>query len=54
MSEAKAEPKSESQASAEPEWKIAFMTAKQQAEIELQEIHRAAANRARELLREAS
>lgn len=40
--------------SAEPEWKAVFRRAKQEAEAELQEIHRDAANRARELLRRAS
>jgi uncharacterized membrane protein len=39
---------------AEPEWKTAFKKAKQEAENELQEIHREAANRARALLRRAS
>lgn len=39
---------------AEPEWKTAFRKAKQEAESELQEIHREAANRARALLRRAS
>lgn len=54
MSDAETKSRPESNESVEPEWKIAFMQAKQQAEHELQEIHRDAANRARELLRKAS
>lgn len=38
----------------EPEWKAAFRRAKLEAEVELQEIHRDAANRVRDLLRRAS
>lgn len=44
---------SQAQRDAEPEWKRAFRKAKQEAEVELQEIHRDAANRVRELLRRA-
>lgn len=44
----------QAQRAAEPDWKTAFRKAKQEAETELQEIHREAANRARALLRRAS
>ena len=54
MSDATSDPKPKPHESAQPEWKIAFMKAKRQAENELQEIHRDAANRARALLRRAS
>lgn len=54
MTEAKPDTTVRAQPNTEPEWKAAFRRAKQEAEVELQEIHRDAANRVRELLRRAS
>lgn len=52
------EPKSEQtiriKSTEEHDWKVSFRRAKREAEAELQEIHRDAANRVRDLLKRAS
>lgn len=54
MTDEKADRAAEARGAAEPQWKAAFRKAKQEAEVELQEIHSEAARRVRAHLRRAS